>query len=281
LFPLSSDPLDRIPPSRLVSWPLTRQHRFALRLASLGLSPILWLTVGIMLLASPTVAVAFLLLAVAIQGLIVLVGGVGTRAPAWNPLKHIPQTPGNLGAMIRNHTREMLSTLDPYLAAVFSAAGIAYRLCNAHPDPSAFPILAMLVALAMSTSAQCLFGLDSLSAMTRNKLLPLRGWQILLAKDIAFLALLLILVAPLAAGPGMTFGLIALAIGHFPSVARHSPQRRWRFASGRIVFGVAQMVFGAMLGLAESERSIWFLVGTAAAWIASLYQCGRKFDAKI
>ena len=34
LFPLSSDPLDKIPPQRLASWPLTRAQRFALRLAS-------------------------------------------------------------------------------------------------------------------------------------------------------------------------------------------------------------------------------------------------------
>jgi hypothetical protein len=60
LFPLSSDPLDRIPPHRLASWPLARGQRFALRLASLGLSPVLWLTVAIMLLAAPPLALFFL-----------------------------------------------------------------------------------------------------------------------------------------------------------------------------------------------------------------------------
>jgi hypothetical protein len=118
LFPLSSDPLDRIPPLRLASWPLTRGQRFALRLVSLGLSPVLWLTLAIMLLAAPLLALFFLALAVGIQGLIVLCGRLTARVPVWNPQRHIPQLPGRLGGMIRNHVREMLSLLDPYLAAL-------------------------------------------------------------------------------------------------------------------------------------------------------------------
>jgi hypothetical protein len=279
LFPLSSDPLDKIPPQRLGSWPLTRRQRFALRLASLALSPVLWLTLAIMLLAAPALAVFFLALAAGVQGLIVLCSRLTARAPVWNPHRHIPQIPGRIGGMIRNHTREMLSLLDPYLAALLSVAGSAYRVCSGHPDPSAFPILALLVALALSTCGQCLFGLDSASGVSRYRLLPLRGWQILLAKDIAFLAILLVFVLPLAPGAGMTFGLVALAIGHFPSVGRHRPQRRWRFTSGRLVFGVAQVVLGSMLGLAEYQQGVWYLAGTAAAWMFSLYRCGRVWEA--
>jgi hypothetical protein len=112
----------------------------------------------------------------------------------------------------------------------------------------------------------------------RYRLLPLRGWQFLVAKDIAFLGILLVLVLPLAPGPGMTFGLVALAIGHFPSVGWHRPQRRWRFTSGRLVFGVAQVLLGSMLGLAEYERGVWYLAGAAAACVASLYRCGRLWE---
>lgn len=280
LFPLSSDPLDKIPEQRLASWPLTRGQRFRLRLASLGLSPVLWLTLAIMLLAAPALALFFLTLAVGIQGLIVLSSRLTARAPAWNPQRYIPQLPGRLGGMIRNHTREMLSLLDPYLAALLSLAGSGYRVFGVHPDPSAFPILALLVALALSTCAQCLFGLDSASGVSRYRLLPLRGWQILLAKDVGFLAILLVLVLPLAPGPGMTFGLVALAIGHFPSVGRHRPQRRWRFTSGRLVSGVAQVLLGSMLGLAEDERGVWYLAGAAAAWMVSLYRCGRLWETR-
>ncbi|MBZ5623607.1 MAG: hypothetical protein LAQ69_33515 [Acidobacteriia bacterium] len=279
LFPLSSDPLDKIPPQRLDSWPLTRGQRLALRLASLGLSPVLWLTVSILLLTSPALALFFLGVAVGIQSLIVCGSRWAARVPAWNPQRSIPQLPGRLGGMIRNDMREMLSLLDPYLAALLAIAGSAYRLLSAHPDPSAFPILALLVALALSTYAQCLFGLDSASGVSRFRLLPLRGWQILLAKDIAFLGILWVLVLPLSPGPGMTFGFAALAIGHFPSVGRHSPQRRWRFTGGKLVFGVAQMLSGFMLGLAEYQQGVWFLAVTSATWLVSLYRCGKLWEA--
>jgi hypothetical protein len=280
LFPLSSDPLDKIPPQRLTLWPLTRRQRFALRLASLAMSPVLWLTVVIMLLAAPTLALFFLAFAVAMQALVLAGGRLAQRAPAWNLQRYIPQLPGRLGGMIRNHVREMLSLLDPYLGLLLTVLSIGYRLLAPNPDPAAFPMLAMLVALALSTCAQCLFGLESASGVSRYRLLPIRGWQVLLAKDIAYLAVLLVLVAPLEVGPGMTFGFVALAIGHFPSVGPPRPQRRWRFTSGKLVFGVAQVVLGCMLGIAESEQGAWYLLGAGALWLASLYRCGKSWEAE-
>jgi hypothetical protein len=100
-----------------------------------------------------------------------------------------------------------------------------------------------------------------------------------MAKDLAYLAILLVLVAPLAPGTGLTFGLIALAIGHFPSVGRPRAQRRWRFTSGKLVFGVMQVVIGCMFGLAESQRGVGFLLAAAVAWLISIYRCGKSWDA--
>jgi hypothetical protein len=113
------------------------------------------------------------------------------RDPHWNLLRHIPQFPGRLGGLVRKNMREILSLLDPYAALLMSIGGGAYRLFGAHPDPEAFAIIGLLVALTMSTYAQSLFGLElgSGSGMTRYRLLPLGGWEILLAKDIAFLAI--------------------------------------------------------------------------------------------
>ena len=39
LFPLSTDPLRKIPPSRLALWPLDRRERWILRLASPWINP--------------------------------------------------------------------------------------------------------------------------------------------------------------------------------------------------------------------------------------------------
>jgi hypothetical protein len=102
-----------------------------------------------------------------------------------------------------------------------------------------------------------LFELDPQSARTRYRLLPVRPREILLAKDAAFLGLLLLLTLPLNPVAGMTFGFAALAIGHFPAL-RRNPQYRWRFLGGRFVIGAAQVAFGAALGLAAANTSLAF-----------------------
>lgn len=277
LFPLSSDPLARIPPDRLASWPIGGAERFGLRLASLALSPVLWLTVVLLFKTSPSMALFFLGVAVAAQGVIVAAGRIARGAPRWNPARRIPQLPGRLGALIRKNLRQLLSILDTYVALLLSVTGAAWRYLTPHPDAEALPILALLVALALSTWTQCMFGLDSAAGATRYRILPLRGWQILLAKGIAFLAILSVLIVPLNFGPGMTFGLVALAIGNIPSVFVGIPQQRWRFASGRLVFGVAQAVAGSMLGMAEYRFGAAVLPFAVCAYAVSVFYCGRRF----
>ncbi len=48
LLPASSDPLAKIPPSRLGLWPLRASQRAMLRAGSLLLSPLLWLTFALL-----------------------------------------------------------------------------------------------------------------------------------------------------------------------------------------------------------------------------------------
>jgi len=269
LFPLSSDPLAAIPPDRLASWPLGTGQRFALRLASLALSPILWLAVLLMFKTSLALALSFLCLAMAIQ-LALFLGSRLRRAPQFDPWRHIPQVPGRLGGLMLKNTRQMLTVLDPYVALLLSISGIVYRFLTPHPDPAAFPVLALLVALSLSTYAQCLFGLDSASGATRHRLLPLPGYQVLFAKDAPFLAILFVLVLPIGPWPGLTFGLTSLAIGHFPSVVLDAPQKRWRFTGGRLAFGVAQVLAGAALGFAESQKGVAFLLLAALLYLLPL-----------
>jgi hypothetical protein len=168
----------------------------------------------------------------------------------------------------------MLTLLDPYLALVISACGAGWRVFG-KVDAGAPLILSLLVAVAMSTYAQCLFALETGAGMTRYRLLPLRGWQILIAKDAAFLGVLLLLTVPLDAGAGLAFGLAALAIGRYPSLKVHLPQRRWRFSSGRVLFGVLQGVVGATLGF-HAVRGGLAIASTMYA--AALYLGGRSWD---
>lgn len=280
LFPLSSDPLGKIPADRLALWPLTRGQRLGLRFASLALSPVLWIGVLILLkTARISVAIAFLGVALAVHGAAVVGHRMARRQPHWDLLRLIPQLPGRLGGLIRNDARETLSVLDPYVALLLSIGGGLYRIFGGHPDPVASSIIGLLVALALSTYAQSLFGLDFGTGITRYRLLPLAGWEILLAKDIAFLGILLVLLLPLDPGPGMTFGLAALAIGHHSSVLLVLPQQRWRFTGGRLLpVGALQAVGGMALGFLEHERGVVVLVLTALGYLASVYYYGRRWD---
>jgi hypothetical protein len=259
LLPLSSDPLARIPVSRMGLWPLGKKQRFALRAASLALSPVLWFTLFLALRARPSLTLVFLATALA-------AGQVNWSAPRLGMLRGAL---GWLPVSFRKDLRQMMSVLDTYAAILISLAGIGWRLFAVDPDPGAFPIFAMLVALALSTYTQCLFALDGPGGLTRYRLQP-AGWrQILLRKDASWLALLLVLVAPLSVKSGMAFGLTALAIGHYPSLRHRLPLRRWRFAGGRVIFCAAQIVLGATLGFAADRQSPAYLLPAAALYGAS------------
>jgi hypothetical protein len=174
--------------------------------------------------------------------------------------------------LVTNNVREMFSVLDTYLALAFGAGGLFYRLLAAHPDPSAFPILSLVAGVALSTYAQCPFALDGDSGMTRYRLLPLPGWRIVLAKDAAFLGVLLLAVLPLNVISGVSFGLAALALGRYPAMRVRLPQERWRFTSGRVLAGVLQGFVGVVLGLAGA---IWI---AAPLYGLSLWWAGREWD---
>jgi hypothetical protein len=278
LFPISSDPLANIPQSRLSSWPIGKRERILLRIVSLGLSPIVWIALFLMWLkAGPTLALSFLGLAVIVQFLLVLGGRLAIRCPRYNVLHYVPPFPGVLGGLIRSSFREVLTILDTYVALLLSIGGIVYRLMGS-PDATAFPVLSGLVALALSTHAQSLFGFEFASGMTRYRLLPLRGWEILFAKDIGFLAVLVLLVAPLDISAGLTSGLAALAVGHHSSVFSRIEQRRWRFAAGRVAVGAAQTAACFGLALGEWSTGPVLLLFATSAWAGSLLWYGAAWE---
>ncbi len=272
LFPSSSDPLAKIPATRLALWPLSVTQRICLRFASLALSPVTWIGVLILLkTARPLAALGFCGIAALMQSAAVLARQAAHRDPHWDFLRYIPQPPGSLGGLVRKNIREILSLLDPYAALLLTIGGCAYRLFAAHRDPDEPAILALLVALAMSTYAQSLFGLELGEGLTRYRLLPLAGWRILLAKDAAFLAVLSILLLPLDPAPGLTFGLVALALGHHSSVFLALPQQRWRFTGGRLLpVGALQGVGGMAVGFLEHRQGWLVFLAAAGGYLLSL-----------
>jgi hypothetical protein len=239
-------------------WPIGASGRLALRLATFALSPIVWITVALLLFRDrSTLWSCAIVLAAAI---------VRARIPrtvrGFAIERAMPLLPGHFGAMVSHHLREMLTVLDTWLALVLAAIATAWRVTAASPDPAAWPILSILVGIALSTWAQCGAGLDS----TRYRLYPIHPRRILLARDAAYLAIQAALTAPLSPIAGLTFGMTALAVGRYTALHANLRQSRWRFASGRVLVGAAQMILGAMLAFASN----WTVAIAAALWLASL-----------
>ena len=279
LFPLSTDPLRKIPPSRLALWPLERGEDWLLRLASPWINPLTWgiaalaiwgigrsVTVGLVALIATLFAAVFLISAVPLPH------GMGL----W---RRVPPFPGPLNQLIRKNLREILSTLDFYCALILSLAVCLSRILVPNLPREALLAMTVLVVAAMSSYAQCLFGLDGEGGLSRYRLLPIRGWRLLLAKDAAFLAVVVPLTLPLAPLAGLGGALVALAVGHSPAVEHPREQTRWRFSTGGALGnGLIQMVAIAMTASGIYSTTLWFLPLAAAVWAASVWWYGRDLE---
>jgi len=269
LFPLSSTPLSRIPEERLGAWPIGRGQRVCLGVCSLVLSPILWIALLIVGMSRNwTLGLFFVGAAVVIQAMASISGRFQAQ-----PLRALPRMPGKLGGLMQVYLRELCTVLDVYAALLLSLGGVLTRTWS--------PVVGMVIAFTLSTYAQCLFGLElESSAMLRYGLLPLRGWEILLAKDAVWFAIVAILVAPFGLGAGLAFGFVSLAIGHHTSLFVWAPQVRWRFTGGRVLAGFLQCLFGFVFGFATFQRGAAFLLAAGAVWLASLWCYGRVWDGR-
>ena len=270
-FPLSGDPLDRIPVERQLLWPLTRSQSLALRCIGRLLNPILWLA----LLLLPRIGWSGAGVLLGFQFLTIGIRSIVRQLPNLDIARAVPLFPGTMGALVTNHLRQMLALLDTWLAVALAVGAWTYRLRGPIGDTQGPPILGIVIALALSTQAQSLFSLDG----TGGKSLPVRGWQRLLAKDIAFLGVLLLLALPLNPLPAMASGLAALSVGHHSSVLIPMAQKRWRFTGGRLLpIGALQAVATVAAGFAQIRSSVFVIAVLTVLFVASLSVYGRLLD---
>jgi hypothetical protein len=271
-FPLSTDPLRKIPAQRLTMWPISNGERWLLRLASPWLNPMTWILAILVLRRSVTMGLWALVAGLFAIGFVVPSLPWVRRRGGWRRLPHFP---GPLNQLIRKNLREMLSTLDFYCGLLLSAGALIFRVKGTLPPDALFP-LTMLVALTLSSYAQSLFGLDGDGGLTRYRLLPVPGWQILAAKDAAFLLVSLVLCLPLAPLAGLAAALVALAVGHAASVNQRSEQTRWRFSTG-VSFGsgIMQVLIMALLAAATVYGSPFMLAPCIAIYVWSTWWYGQ------
>lgn len=283
LLAFSGDPLRKIPAARLALWPLTSKERVGLRLLGLALTPAVWLTAVLLLLlrVGLPLALTFFAAMVVVQGMVAAIGCATSRVTGFQMQRYIQQPPGRLGGVLRLSLRQMMMTLDFYVALTVSVCGTIYRWTDPHADRAAYPVLATVVALALSTYAQRMFGFDGPAGETRYRLLPVRGWQLLSAKDAAYLVVLTILILPLGILPGLAFGLMALTVGRHASLTSAGVQQRWRFVGGDLPVGVLQVIAGAGAAFASLRFGLLTLGGCAAIYLISLVAGGRIWEKDI
>jgi hypothetical protein len=192
----------------------------------------------------------------------------------------VPRFPGRWNQLIRKNLREIVSTLDFYCALLMSLGALVCRAMRLPLPPQFSLAITVLVVLALSSYTQCLFGLDGAGGLARYRLLPLRGWEVLAAKDVAFLVVAIPLTLPLAPLAGVAAALTALAMGHAPSVNRPRPQSRWRFSTGAgVVSGLLHAIFMATAASSVYLSSSLYLLPVMAVWAASTWHFGRRLEA--
>ncbi len=271
LLTMTAGPLSRVPQKRLSLWPLTARGRVLVQLGSFALSPMVWVGLILILLK------AGIVLSVCLVGVVVVLRAVApmlahtlskvarsrprsARDSSFSSLRQ--HTRGGVLGIIRLSLRQIFSVLDLYAAAMISVGGVLYRAIAPHPQRAAYPILAMGVALALSTYAQRSFALDGKTGLVRYRLLPLRGWQVLLAKDAGYLAVIVGLTAALNLRVGLTFALAAIAVGRHSSLRPLQSQAqkatRWRFIGGDLGTGVLQILVGVGLSMASVRLGAGF-----------------------
>lgn len=277
LFPMSTDPLRKIPRSRLDSWPLTAGERRLLRLLSPWVNPVTWVLGGLGAWAARgrlTAGVWAAAAAVFLAGFTLSELPVARGVWFW---RRVPSFPGVLNHLVRKNLREILSTLDFYVALLIAASAAAWRVFGPPLPREAYLQMSLLVLLALSSYSQCLFGLDGDGGLSRYRLLPLEGWKILAAKDAAFLLVAMALTLPLAPAAGLAAALVCLAFGHGPSVREPREQVRWRFSSGvSLYFGFVQVLAMALAGAAVEFGSGFCVVLCGVVWATSLWWHGRS-----
>lgn len=274
----SEDPAKKVA-ARLPLWPLGSRQRFAVRVGAFMMTPAFLLAAGTSIVTQhANFALSLVGGALGLQAARSLLGRLRLQSGIW-PCGVLPTSIApSIAAIAVLQIRQMLMMLDTYLAVVLACGGWWYCSQQAS-DPAAASGIAMVIALTLSTQTQVLFGHDGMEGMTRYRLWPLSGWQILLMKDLGVLMTTAILVLPLDPVVGVSAMLASLSIGHHGSLFGAPFQRRWRFASGRVLFvGILQIA--AIFSVGSLARSTGWLVVAAAglAWIVSVIVYGLAWD---
>lgn len=267
-FPMSTDPMRKLPASRLGVWPVTKSELRGLRLITPWLNPITWVLAVLVLIRTVSWGLWATLAGMFVFGFV----APSLRIVPRGKLFPLPSMPGKFRHLVRINLRQMLSTLDFYCALMLAIGAAVYRWSGRMPEEARIP-MTLLIVLALSSYAQSLFGLDGPGARTRYRLLPVRGWQIVAVKNAVFVVMVVVLCLPLAPLPALSGALTAVAVGNQHSMESSQPQERWRFTAatgfGR---GIIQVILTILATTATAFASPFVVFLCAALCAASIHR---------
>lgn len=282
--PISLDPLRNLSKERLLLFPFTARERAHIRILGFLFSPVPWVILAVPVWAGSR----YLRVSLALLGLATVTNTVSLlwrrdtgKIRRFNHCGWLLIWPSPLGGLVVKNLREMLHLLDPYAGLALALAATVYRFTLPVSNPEAVLGLTLLVALTLSSAAQRLFALDSKDGLTRYTLMPMAGWRILLAKDVAFLLVLSLLVLPLNPLSGWAAGLTLLTFGHRPSVLDPQRQPPWCFVSGaRGWSGLIQVLAMFGVGIATFRWSPLILLPCLVSYLGSLFYFGARLEVR-
>lgn len=189
--------------------------------------------------------------------------------------------PGPAGGLAAKDFRYFRRLLDPYLGVLAASVGCLYLVTADVASAGFFLVFLMSVLVLNAAPAFNSFGLDNRAGMDRLKLMPVTGAIILFSKNLAFMMIVGIQIAPLillgswrlgpavgAIGMLVAASMIAMymAWGNWMSVNYPVKMRFFQFSSshGQVVEAVAGIIFGSFPGMI----AIYLLhtSGIKAAW---------------
>jgi hypothetical protein len=171
--------------------------------------------------------------------------------------------------------------LDPYIALLLSGSTMLYWILRPNMDRDALLIMCLVVVVSLSTCAQSLFALDAGPGLDRYRLLPIRGWRILLAKHAALMLVALPLTLPLHPLAALTALSVALGMGNYMAVTNPKLQARWSLSAGALLPGLFQSAALVAAGLHAFRETAWILPLAVLFYIGSTLFYGRRLERRL
>jgi hypothetical protein len=304
---------------RLRRFPVGARSLLTLTLLSRFLSPLAWLAtivslVGLSPLLSAPHPLLGILSALFVLALTIAVGMVVSQASGrWARRRRarratsIARLPGRLGPLVQKEQRAVSSVLDLWMVLLLSLPAAALSFYASFSSTSRQAMLVIVCALNANVTLNCL-GLDRPAGLTRYLILPIRGTDLLLAKNVALTVVVAVELMLLLAIGAWQSGVIqlgadmlvavVLVLSHFAwgnVVSVFEPRRTepYRFMSAAdpvtmmvsVLIGSASGVAVMILLRSDSRIAPLAIAGvvllTMAAYYGSLRYAGSAFERRI